>query len=206
MSSRGLIWSTSKSLGFFLLITADQALSRFSLFKSAFNVSSMLDVPHQTTGLWGHRTVTCPGEGAPQWAALWSEVTQWGTPRTCSCRWSLGPSGYSSVPWSTEGSGRLLPWLWATRLQASLQPVSKGSPHHQWSTEKNLQQFLVCTQPYLQLLFEKWTLPTFWGYKKAYLSRSKIFLPTSPVCLQQCSISVFLGSSVHSGSERKAIP
>lgn len=45
MSSRGLIWSTSKSLGFFLLITAEQALSRFSLFKSAFNVSLMLDVP-----------------------------------------------------------------------------------------------------------------------------------------------------------------
>lgn len=102
MSSRGLIWSTSKSLGFFLLITAEQALSRFSLFKSAFNVSLMLDVPPV-------EDCDLPRWGATQRAALWFEVAQWGTQRSCSVpvlaslgggHWAAtSPAAHASGPW-----------------------------------------------------------------------------------------------------------
>lgn len=208
MSSRGLIWSTSKSLGFFLLITADQALSRFSLFKSAFNISLMLDVPHQTIGLWGHRGLwpaqarghhsellyglMWPSGGHtgsalclcwPPWeGAVGSHIS------SCSCQWSLGPSGYSSVPEARRGTRA--PWLgcdppacrWVCRA------VSKGSLHRQGSTEESLQQFWVCTQPYLQLLFEKWTLPTFRAIRKLTQVEVKFFF--QPV-LCACSSAEF---------------
>lgn len=148
MSSRGLIWSTSKSLGFFLLITADQALSRFSLFKSAFNVSLMLDVaPAEDCDLLrrGATTASCPmvwcdpvGDtkellctcaGLPGRGEMGSNTS------SCSCQWSLGPSGYNSVLWSTEGNESLLAWLGATCLQASLQGCVQGltsPPKEHW--------------------------------------------------------------------------
>lgn len=225
MSSRGLIWSTSKSLGFFLLITADQALSRFSLFKSAFNISLMLDVPHQTIGLWGHRGLWPAQARGHTGAALWSDVTQWGTHRSCSVPVLASLGGGSGephlqllmpvvlgaiwaqqCPWSTEGNQSPLARLWPTCPQVSLQGCVQGLPSppgEHWRKSSAILSLYPAISP---APIWKMDFTYFPGYKKAYSSRSKIFLPTSPVCLQQCRISVFLCPSIHSGSERKAIP
>lgn len=153
MSSRGLILSTSKSLGFFLLITADQALSRFSLFKSAFNVSLVLDVPPAgdcDLPRQGGTTASCPmvrcgpvGDTRkllctwPSW-----EGWQWG---------ATSPAAHASGPWGHLGTA-VSPEAWR-RMRASwlgwepparrrvCRAASKGSLHHQWSTEERLKQF-----------------------------------------------------------------
>ena len=160
-SSRGLIWSTSKSLGFFPLITADQALSRFSFFKSAFNVSSMLDVsPIEGCILprWGGTAVShhiiwcgpmedvkmllCTHGGFPGSGAMRSNIS------SCSCQWSLGPSGYNRVPWSTWGEQEPL-GLYVTHLHpgesTGLHLRAQFTTNGQ-STEERLKQFRVCSQ------------------------------------------------------------
>lgn len=153
MSSRGLIWSTSKSLGFFLLITADQALSRFSLFKSAFNVSLMLDVPPvEDCDLprQGGTTASCPtvrcdpvGDTKkllctwPPW-----EGGQWGA--TSPAAHATGPWGHLGTAVSPEAGRRMrASWLgWEPPARRRVcRAESKGSLHHQWSTEERRKQF-----------------------------------------------------------------
>lgn len=201
MSSRGLIWSTSKSLGFFLLITADQALSRFSLFKSAFNVSLMSDVPPI-------EDCDLPRRGAAQQAALWSDVAPWGHKEAALylC-WS---------PWEGDNGEQhlqlLMPvvlgaiWVqqWPLKPRGEREPLGLAGSHlptgesaglcprahftTSGALKKDLSNFKSISSHISSSYLKKWTLPTFWGYKKAYLSTSKLFFQPAPCA---CNSAVF---------------